>query len=319
MESLRWFFRMFRSLPRLLVKTLGILLAAIFLLYYPIGMLWINAIDDNLDFTAPQAFDIEGGSHAVAIAEALINREVNVHRWVANDPFFQPGAALIRMPAFQKGILASLARFGVELSDQIGRARGTSQIDSDLEKAAGLLKYSPNVWLFDLKTSWLPTTSSETQYLSAMQLMGQYNQRLAKGQAIFERRADNLMTMLERIATDMGSSSAVIDTHIREYQHRWFDPKAADKFFFIKGRMYADYLLLRELKRDFPDLIKEKQLETTWDNMLESLREGAELRHFFVFNADVDSQFFPNHLGVQGFYLMRARTQLQEVANILLK
>jgi hypothetical protein len=215
--------------------------------------------------------------------------------------------------------MASLARFGVELSDQIGRARGSSQIDPDLEKAAGLLKTSPYIWLFDLKTSWLPTTSSEAQYLAALELMKQYNARLAKGQAVFERRADNLMTTLERISTDMGSSSATIDSHIHDYSKSWLDTKAADKFFFIKGRMYADFLLLREMKRDFALIIKEKNVDVIWDKMLISLSEGAEIRHYLVFNSDVDSQFFPNHLAVQGFYLMRARTQLQEVINILLK
>jgi len=38
-----------------------------------------------------------------------------------------------------------------------------------------------------------------------------------------------------------------------------------------------------------------------------------------VFNASPSSQFIPNHLAVQGFYLLRARTQLREVTNILLK
>jgi hypothetical protein len=31
-----------------------------------------------------------------------------------------------------------------------------------------------------------------------------------------------------------------------------------------------------------------------------------------------DGLFVPSHLEVQGFYLLRARTQLREVANILL-
>lgn len=319
MESLKWLYNKFRYLPVVILKGLGVLFCLIAFLYYPIGMVWISTIDDDLEFTASKEYDIENGSHAVAMTQALINREVKKYGWTPNDPFFYPGAALIRMPAFQRGIMAGLARFSVELSDQIGRSRGSSQIDPDLEKAAGLLKYSPYIWLFDFKTSWLPTTSSETQYLAAAELLKQYNARLAKGQAVFERRSDSLMTALERISTDMGSSSAVIDSHIYENRKRWLDTKAADKFFFIKGRMYADYLLLRELKRDYAAIIKEKNMDKVWDNMLESLREGAEIRHFFVFNADANSQFFPNHLAVQGFYLMRARTQLQEVINILLK
>jgi hypothetical protein len=305
--------------PRGIALSFGVALLAIFLLYYPVGMTVMNRIDDKTDFKASDAFDIQGGSHAVAMAEALIDREVREHHWVPNDPFFLPSSMLVRMPAFQRGIVSSLARFGVELSDQIGRARGSSQIDPDLEKAVGLLKYSPNVWIFDFSTSLLPTTPSESQYKGAGALLKKYNERLAKGQAVFDRRADNLLEALDRIGTDMGSSSAVLDSRIHNYSARFIDTQASKDFYFIKGRMYADYLLLRELKRDFPDLIKEKQLGDAWENMLTSLREGAELRHFFIFNADPESQFLPNHLAVQGFYLLRARTQLREVTNILLK
>lgn len=319
MESLRWLYTRLRHLPLALLRVLGVLFCVVLFLYYPLGILWISTIDDDLDFTYGKEFAVEGGSNTVAIAEALIHREVVRYSWTPNDPFFYPSAALIRMPAFQRGIMASIARFGVELSDQLGRSRGSSQIDPDLEKAAGLLKSSPYVWLFDFKVSWLPTTSSETQYLGAMELMKQYNLRLAKGQAMFDRRSDNLMTALERISTDMGSSSAIIDSHIRDNRKRWIDTHAAEKFFFIKGRLYADYLILRELKKDFSTIVKEKNADAVWENMLKSLREGAEIRHFFVFNSDVNSQFFPNHLAVQGFYLMRSRTQLQEVINILLK
>lgn len=319
MESLRWIIRKLGSIPRYALMVVFMALLAVVFLYYPIGMVAMSRIDDDPSFTAPAKFDINGGSHSVAMVEALIDREVRQHHWVPNDPFFYPSSMLIRMPAFQRGIVASLSRFAVELSDQLGRSRGSSQIDPDLEKAVGLLKYSPNVWVFDFSTSILPTTPSQDQYLAAGVLLRKYNERLAKGQATFERRSDNLMEALERISTDMGSSSAVLDAHIHGYAHRFFDADAANQFYFIKGRMYADYLLLRELKRDFPDIVKEKDLGKAWDDMLESLSQGAELGHFFVINADPADALLPNHLAVQGFYLLRARTQLREVTNILLK
>lgn len=319
MESLRWLFSKIRNVPRYTLYAIGGFLLFVVFLYYPFGMILMNRIDDNLTFTASDKLDIPSGSHAVAMCEALIEREVRYHHWVPNDPFFYPSSMLIRMPAFQRGIIASLSRFGVELSDQLGRARGSSQIDPDLEKAVGLLKYSPNVWIFDFSTSLLPTTPSEDQYLAASALLKKYNERLAKGDAVFDRRADNLMEALSRISTDMGSSSAIIDSRIRKYSGRWFDPDAATQYYFIKGRMYADYMLLRELKRDFPDIIKEKELSNAWDNVLESLAEGSQLGHFLIFNASPDSEFIPNHLAVQGFYLLRARTQLREVTDILLK
>ena len=61
-------------------------------LYYPTGMLIVHKVDDDPNFQAPPT--PEGASRAVAIAAALIDREVNQNGWTSNDPFFMPGWAL---------------------------------------------------------------------------------------------------------------------------------------------------------------------------------------------------------------------------------
>ena len=298
-----------------------VLLAVIVLLalYYPIGMLWLNKIDDDPGFAAPELFRANGGSAAVAIAAALIDREVNQHSWVANDPFFMPGAALDNMPNYQMGILAAVARFAFELTDQIGRARGSSQTDRDLQEAAGLLQYSGTKWVFDFKTSLAPTASAEAQYRRAIRVLLAYNRRLAEGQAVFERRADNLMATIDRFALDLGNSSAVLDRHIAEHSGQFIDTQADDLFYSVKGQLYAYYLLLHELGQDFDRVIKEKELGGTWANMLDSLKTAATLHPLVIINARPDSLLMPSHLAVQGFYLLRARTQMREITNILLK
>ena len=70
----------------------------------------------------------------------------------------------------------------------IGRTRGSSQTDRDLQEAAGLLQYSGTKWIFDFSTSLLPTAKSEDQYRKARSALMSYNQRLSGGQAVFERR-----------------------------------------------------------------------------------------------------------------------------------
>jgi hypothetical protein len=305
-----------RSLPRLAGMAILAVILLILFVYYPVGMVWVHRIDDGVFEVEPQhTGEI---SYAVATASALIDREINKHHWTPSDPFFYPGSMLVRMPAFQRGVMASIARFSIEMADQIGRTRGSSQIDSDLQDARGLLNYAPNVWLFDLATSWLPTASSATQYRSGMESLNNYNKRLNSGQATFERRADNLLDTLERIASDMGSASASIDEYVARRSGLSF-ASAADLYYYNKGLMYGNYLLLRALAKDFPDIVQEKQLSGAWAQMLESLEAGMRLNNFLIFNAAPDSQFFPNHLTSQGFYLMRARTQIREITNILLK
>lgn len=296
---------------------LAILLVAVF--YYPVGMLLTHAIDDDPAFRPSAAELPPNGSRAVAMAAALIDREVNQNRWVANDPFFLPPAALDNMPNFQQGIVSALARFSFELTDQIGRTRGSSQTDADLQSAAGQLQYSGKIWVFDLSTSLAPTTTSEARYRAARAALLRYNERLAGGTAVFERRSDNLLATLDRIALDLGSSSASIDDHIAERSGLFIDTRGDDLFYSVKGQTYAYYLLLRELGADYGNVISERELNNAYAQMLDSMRDAAMLDPWVVVNGRPDGQFMPSHLAAQGFYLLRARTRLREITNILLK
>jgi hypothetical protein len=222
------------------------------------------------------------------------------------------------MPEYQQGIVTAISRFSLELADQIARTRGSSQVDPDLDRAAGLLRYPGTIWIFDLRTSWAPTASSEQQYRQAMAALRSYNERLSQGQAVFETRADNLLGTLDRIAADIGSSSAALDQQVRAAS-LWPDFAADNLFYATKGRLYAYYLLMRALQVDFANVIRERELVGAWTQMLESFREAAILQPWVVVNGAPDAQFTPSHLASQGFFLLRARTQLREISNILLK
>jgi hypothetical protein len=290
-----------------------------FFLYYLIGMLWIHKVDDELSFTPTENNLTTGGSRAVEITAGLIDREINQNRWTSNDPFFMPAALLDNMPNYQQGIISALARFSFELTDQIGRTRGSSQTDEDLQNAAGLLQYSGDVWSWDPTVSLLPTASSEKQYEKARKSLISYNKRLTEGRAVFEKRGDNLLATIDRIALDIGSSTAVIDKHIAEHSGAYIDFEADDLFYGFKGQAYAYYMILNALSQDYESLIRERELGNAWGQMLGSFRSVVELDPYVISNAKNDGQLFPNHLAVQGFYILRARTQLREISNILLK
>lgn len=302
-----------------LLKRILIALVILVLLYYPIGMLVVHKVDDDIDFAPSAADTAEGGSMAVAYAAGLVDREVNQNNWTANDPFFQPGVMLDNMPNFQQGIMSALARFGFELTDQLGRTRGSSEADPDLQRAAGLLQYPGNVWIWNPSVSLAPRASSESQYRDARERLLAYNARLAKGKANYDIRADNLLATIERFAADIGSSSALIDRHLNEEAGSFFDAEADDIFYFTKGKLYGYYMVLQGLGTDFEPIIKERNLQKPWNEMMESFRKAALLDPWVVMNGDPDAQFQPNHLATQGFYLLRARTQLREISNILLK
>ena len=306
------------GMARLILRIAAVLIALL-ILYYPVGMLWWHKIADDTAYDIDANSLIAGQSHAVAMAAALVDREVNQIGWVANNPFFTPSAALDNMPAFQQGIVSALARFSFELNDQLGRTRGSSQADPDLKAASGLLQYSGTVWIWDPSVSLAPTATSEAQYDKARKALDNYNQRLGAGTAVFERRSDNLMAVLDRIALDIGSSTAELDRHITEHSGDWIDLQADNVFYSVKGQSYAYYLVLRALGQDFDALIAERNLKPVYEQMLNSLREAAELDPLIVSNGAPDGIFPNSHLTAQGFYLLRARTQLREITNILLK
>lgn len=300
---------------KLLVRLVAVL-ALLSVFYYPIGMILVHKVDDNTDFNV----EIQNGeSKAIAVAAGLIERETITNDWVSNDPWFMPGAALDNMPNFQQGIIYALSRFTIEMSDQIGRTRGSSEVDKDLENAAGQLKYAGDIWVFDFSVSIAPTAPSDSQYKAARKNLLSYNKRLSAGEAVFDVRADNLQTTMERIAGDLGSASAVIDTYINENAGAFFDFHADDIYYRNKGRLYAYYMILSALREDFAKVIEDRDVAKPWDQMLNSLKTAAQAQPLIVINADPDSFVRPSHLTAQGFYLLRARTQMKEVANILLK
>ncbi|MBM3518184.1 MAG: DUF2333 family protein [Alphaproteobacteria bacterium] len=317
-EWARWTAISGRAVRRVVLWAAGAVLLAV-VLYYPIGMIVVHEIDDDTAFAVAESGIPPGGSRAVSIAAALIDREVNQHEWVANDPIFMPGAFLDNMQNFQQGVIGALARFSFELVDQLGRTRGSSQIDPDLQEAAGLLQYSGKKWVFDFATSIAPTATSEAQYRRAMRALLDYNRRLGRGDAVFERRADNLLATLDRIAADLGSASAAIDKQIAVGRGGFFDTDADDVFYTVKGQAYAYYLLLREMRADFDNVVIGRELTTAWEQMLTTMHEAARLNAWVIANGDPNSMLVPSHLAAQGFFVLRARTQLREITAILQK
>ena len=293
---------------------LGVILG-LGVLYYIVGAVWVHEIDDDPAFDAEVVVP-QNASRTVAVAADLVDREVNQHRWVANDPFFQPGYLLDNMPAYQTGIVNAIGRITTELRDRIARVRGSSAVDPDLESAAGRLNYPGDVWIFE----WSGTPvqpSSESQYRRGVEDLRHYNERLAQGQAVFERRADNLLATLDRISGDLGAASAAVTVEVDEGSTNFLDFNADELFYSIKGKLYAYYVVLRELEQDFPEVIREKNLQASWADLLTSLRLGATLHPWMVSNGPLDSMATPNHLAAEGFLLLRVRTKLDEIIDIL--
>jgi len=289
---------------------------SIIVIYYLGGMIWYNKIDDNLEFSIDNNVLAPGASQAVFVTAELVTREST--RWAANKPLIHPASGLDNMPNYQLGIIYAASRFVIELGDSLGRTRGSSNIDPDLDMAGGLLKYDGTIWYWG-SGNLVPTATSDSQYKKAVKALLSYNGRLSSGTATYEKRADNLIAFLSRVTSDLGASSAALAEQINKSNAGYFDRRADDIFYNVKGRLYGYAIILREIGVDFRSVISEKQAIGIWDQMIKSLSIGAEMEPFIVANGNRASLVVPSHLSELGFFLLRARTQIKELIDSLEK
>ncbi len=297
-----------------ILKWVAVALVVLVLAWYLIGGLVYQRINDDLAFRADPANVEQGQSRAVATAAAMMRREIR--RWSPNEQFWSPAITLDNMPNYQLGMVSAVSRFAIEMVDQLGRQRGSSAADPDLEKAAGFLRYDGRTWVMD---GWRVTASAEAQYARAIDALETYNNRLGASSAVYDKRADNLIALLERITADLGSASAALDQRTLESDAGYFDFGADEVLYNVKGRLYAYYLILREIGLDFEGVIADKQLAEIYDRMLNNLGRPAEMNPLIVSNGAQDGLIMPSHLSALGFYLLRARVQLREISDTLAK
>jgi hypothetical protein len=307
-----------RTLRRWAPWVLGAILLGL-CLYYPIGAIAAHKINDDPNFAPADV--APGASRAVAAAADLLTREVDQTGWVANTPPLAPNALLKyggNMMNFQIGITTAIAIVSVELRDQVGRLRGTSGSDPDLVAAASSIQYDPTQWIW----RWghiLPQSSAVDQYRLARNHLLAYNHRLAAKQAVFDVRADNLLDVMERVGLDMGAGAAQLDAQIQAGRHVIIDRKADKLLYNVKGRAYAYYIILRELKTDFAPVIQQRDIGAVYDEMLRTLEVAATLRPVVTQNGSLNGVLANNHLAIEGFYVTLARARLREITDILSK
>jgi hypothetical protein len=294
-----------------LVARATLVLLLVLLVIYPL-LAWLSStVDDDPGF-APSAVRPHM-SHAVAAAAALLDREVNGHGWAPNTSWFSPRALLDNMPNYQRGVVAALARSTLALSE----ANSEGSVDADLQSAAALLQYPPDMGVWNPSVSIWPTATSEAQYRRGIDALEQYNRRLAEGQATLETSSQNLARILDAVAAGLASDSVRIEDYVRAHGGFPFDSQSDDIFYEAKGRMYADYVVLRGVQADFAGAIARPGVAKPWHAAMSSLRAAIALRPEIVLNGAPDSDLFACTLCGEGLYLAQARGQLHDLAELL--
>lgn len=255
----------------------------------------------------------------------LVDFNVNQNAWISSMLLYKLGLFGLdwdktpyfdNKAAFQRGVNQAIRRTTIELVDTLGRVRGTSQIDQDLQSARGALQFDESTWYFGL-SPFGPKTPTPSFYRSAIKDLNKFNGRLEKCDAVFDARADNLLQFVDRIANDIGATSAILRERSENYNSGWFDTRADDRFWFAYGQLYAYYGILTAARADFADVIEERRLTALWDELEEQLRASLRIQPAIISNGAEDGWLMPSHLATLGFYVLRVRSNLVEVRLVL--
>jgi hypothetical protein len=266
-----------------------------------------------------------GRSAIVDVEANLTDFNVNQNAWVSSMLSYKAGLFglnwdrtpfLDNKASFQRGVHAAVQRVANELVDSLGRVRGTSQIDPDLAKARGQLQYDVSSWYFGISPFGFKQ-ASPASYRVGIEGLRLFNDRLAKCEATFDARADNLATLIETVTSHIGSTSAALDERSKANNLGWFDTQGDNYFWEAMGQMYAYYGLLSAAHADFEDIIATKALDPIWNRMEGQFRSTLDLDPLIISNGKEDGWMMPTHLTTLGFKILRVRSNLVEIRDIL--
>ena len=263
-------------------------------------------------------------SSIVLVTANLIDRNVNSDTWVASDPFYKAGLFGLdwketpffdNKAAFQLGINQAVRRTAIELVDRLGRVRGTSSINQNLQNAREAINYREDAWVITMTPPFLqPSTPSRMR--AAVNGLMAFNREMKACQSDFDARADNLMQFVDRVAGDLGSTSDILQRRIEVANFTGIDRRADDRFWFAYGQLYAYYGILVAARADFRDVVVQRNLAAIWNRIDTQFAETLKIRPPLVMNGS-SSSIIKSHLESIGFALLRVRSHLVELRDIL--
>jgi hypothetical protein len=264
-------------------------------------------------------------SAIVDVSADLIDFNVDKNSWISSMLLYRLGLFgmdwddtpfLDNKASFQRGVNQVVRRTAVELVDSLGRVRGTSSVNVNLQNARGNLQFDEYSWYFGLDPFGFKTPTP-SYYRAAAESLRKFNTDLASCSSVFDGRADNLIQFLDRIANDIGSTSAILRERSENYNGGWFDTRADDRFWFAYGQLYGYYGILSAAGSDFAQVVRERNLTSLWSDTITQTRAALRIQPSIISNGDEGGWIMPSHLATMGFYVLRVRSNLVELRSVL--
>lgn len=264
-------------------------------------------------------------SAIVDVTADLIVYNVNENAWISSMLLYKAGLFGMdwdhtpwfdNKSAFQRGVNEAVRRTTVELVDSLVRMRGTSSINPRLQSVRSKMQYEETNWYFGL-SPFGPLTPTPSQYRAAISDLRAFNDELASCAVTFDARADNFLEFMDRISSSIGSTSAMLRERSENHNGGWFDTRADDRFWFAYGQLYGYYGILSATGADFDGVINQRGLGPIWAESIKQLRAALKIQPLIISNGQEDGWIMPTHLATLGFYVLRVRSNLVEMRDIL--
>jgi hypothetical protein len=264
-------------------------------------------------------------SAVVMMSAALTDQNVNQNTWVSSTLLYKLGLFgldwdttpfMDNKASFQRGVNQVVRRTAIQLADNLGRVRGTSGINNDLQDARGNIQFDESTWYFGTDPFGFKTPTP-SYYRAAVESWNRFNTSLASCEAVFDTRSDNLLQLLDGMASDLGNTSDILRRRSEEFNAGWFDTRADDRFWFAYGQLYAQYAILQATRADFGEVIRERNLTAIWTELERQLQGALRIQPAIISNGREDGWIMPTHLATMGFYILRVRSNMVEIRAIL--
>jgi hypothetical protein len=265
---------------------------------------WFSShIHAVLDQTKPDSADPQKG---IALSAALRNRlEEEMDSplgWSVNDLIVSPTRWLDNRANRQKGVIFATRMLINFFSTNLAKY-GTVDAENEFLKAAREKHFA-----FSEDSWWFPST--ESQYRKGIELMLEYEDALAGGEAIYNMRSDDMYNMITFIISKqfLDQPLGLLIQPNDEVAYTDLD----DRIYYTQGVI----LVLRDFIRTFVQLYPEIKEKGGEDNIRIAFREMEQICTFdplIVLRGKHDS-VTADHRGKMARYLIHIRERINDLA-----
>jgi hypothetical protein len=309
-------------------------------LSWAIMMFWFNHEPDLFDPLERSVSHAEIHAHEVVtgytttatlieVVDVLLNKRGG---YLAND-IMPPWVFLDNVPNWEFGVLTQVRDLARALRNDLSRSQTQSTEETNLAEADPLFHYDSERWF---------PPDTEGRYRKANVALESYLTKLSSPDqpaAQFYARADNLADWLSVVEKRLGSLSQRLsasvgqvrlntdlsgDTSARqstaapgevEVKTPWTE--VDDVFYEARGTAWALVMFLRAMQTDFDDVLKKKNAQVSFRQIIRELESALEPLHAPMVLNGGQFGLFANHSLIMANYISRANAAIIDLRTLL--